>query len=119
MINQTKQLGFHYYSDTDHYDEASLDYWLPKLLAVGTRWLVLSIIERAEIPENFLKRVTAAGIEPIICPQFSISNPPGWTFSGECLIIEKMASISSNTVSKHEERLEWMNGRNETGGTIY
>jgi hypothetical protein len=76
MINQTKQLGFHYYSDTDHYDEASLDYWLPKLLAVGTRWLVLSIIERAEIPENFLKRVTAAGIEPIICPQFSISNPP-------------------------------------------
>ena len=76
MMNQTKQLGFHYYNDMDHYDEASLDYWLPKLQAAGTRWLVLSIIEKAEIPENFLKRVTTAGIEPIICLQFSITNPP-------------------------------------------
>lgn len=76
IANKSKQLGFHYYDDTDHYDEASLDYWLPKLQAAGTRWLVLSVFENIEIPENFMKRITEAGIEPVISLQLSLSNPP-------------------------------------------
>ena len=74
--NKSKQLGFHYYDDTDHYDEASLDYWLPKLQAAGTRWLVLSVLENIEIPENFMRRIAGAGIEPVISLQLSLSNPP-------------------------------------------
>ena len=70
------RLGFHYYNDVDHFDEASLDFWLPKLQAAGTRWIVLAIPERAEIPENFLLRLSGAGIEPIIDLQLSLSNPP-------------------------------------------
>lgn len=37
IANKSKQLGFHYYDDTDHYDEVRFDYWLPKLqLLPGT-----------------------------------------------------------------------------------
>ncbi|HPG20510.1 MAG TPA: hypothetical protein PLG58_07960 [Flexilinea sp.] len=74
--NRFSHLGFHYYNDIDHYDEASLDFWLPKLKAAGTRWIVLFIPERAEIPEIFLTRLINAGIEPIINLQLSLSNPP-------------------------------------------
>ncbi len=73
--NRPKQLGFHYYEDTDHYDEASLDYWLPKLQAAGTRWLVLSVTENVEIPENFIQRIAAAGIEPVITLGLALSEP--------------------------------------------
>lgn len=70
------RLGFQYYDDLDHYDEASLAFWIPKLTAAGTRWLVLPIRESAEIPENFLRRVVEAGIEPIIRVDYSLRNLP-------------------------------------------
>ncbi len=76
IASKMNRLGFHYYDDTDHYDSASLEFWLPKLLAAGTRWIVLYVPERAEIPENFLLRLIRAGIEPIINLQLSLSNPP-------------------------------------------
>ena len=75
-VNKFNRLGFHYYNDIDHYDEASLDFWLPKLQAAGTRWIVLNVPERAEIPEYFLIRLVKGGIEPIINLQLSLSNPP-------------------------------------------
>lgn len=74
--SKINRLGFQYYDDLDHYDEASLAFWIPKLTAAGTRWLVLPIRENAEIPENFLRRVVGAGIEPIIRIDYSFRNLP-------------------------------------------
>lgn len=69
-------LGFHYYRDTGHFDEPSLDYWLPKLQAAGTRWLVIYAPETVEIPEEFIARLHNARIEPILVLEISLSQPP-------------------------------------------
>ena len=73
---KAKKLGFHYYKDAGHFDDPSLDYWLPKLQAAGTSWLVIYVPEDGEIPENFIIRLRNARIEPIAVLTFSISNPP-------------------------------------------
>ena len=73
---KSKKLGFHYYKDAGHFDDPSLDYWLPKLQAAGTSWLVIYVPEDGEIPENFIIRLRGARIEPIVVLTFSISEPP-------------------------------------------
>ncbi|MBR6088356.1 MAG: hypothetical protein IKP86_00385 [Anaerolineaceae bacterium] len=73
---KSKKLGFHYYKDAGHFDDPSLDYWLPKLQAAGTSWLVVYAPENGEIPENFIIRLRDVRIEPIIVLNYSISEPP-------------------------------------------
>ena len=73
---KSKKLGFHYYKDAGHFDDPSLDYWLPKLQAAGTSWLVIYAPENGEIPENFIQRLRGARIEPIVVLNYSISEPP-------------------------------------------
>ena len=73
---KSKKLGFHYYKDSGHFDDPSLDYWLPKLQAAGTSWLVIYAPENGEIPENFIIRLREARIEPIVVLNYSISQPP-------------------------------------------
>ncbi len=70
-----KQLGFHYYADTAHYDEASLEFWLPKLKAIGARWLVLTVPVDYELPQDFVKALITAKIEPVISLCDHISTP--------------------------------------------
>lgn len=74
--SKMNRLGFQYYDDVDHYDDVSLAFWLPKLKEAGTRWIVLPIAETAEIPENFIRRLVQAGIEPLIRIGYSLKNPP-------------------------------------------
>ncbi len=73
---KSKKLGFHYYKDSGHFDDPSLDYWLPKLQAAGTSWLVIYAPETGEIPENFILRLREARIEPVVVLNYSISEPP-------------------------------------------
>ena len=73
---KSKKLGFHYYKDAGHFDDPSLDYWLPKLQAAGTSWLVVYAPESGEIPENFIMRLRNARIEPIVVLNYQISEPP-------------------------------------------
>ena len=73
---KSKKLGFHYYKDAGHFDDPSLDYWLPKLQAAGTSWLVVYAPENSEIPENFIQRLRDVRIEPIVVLNYSISEPP-------------------------------------------
>lgn len=73
---KSKKLGFHYYKDAGHFDDPSLDYWLPKLQAAGTSWLVIYAPENGEIPENFIRRLRDVRIEPIVVLNYSISEPP-------------------------------------------
>ena len=63
---KSKKLGFHYYKDAGHFDDPSLDYWLPKLQAAGTSWLVVYAPENGEIPENFIIRLRDVRIEPVV-----------------------------------------------------
>ena len=71
---KSKKLGFHYYKDAGHFDDPSLDYWLPKLQAAGTSWLVVYAPENGEIPENFIIRLRDVRIEPVVVLNYSISN---------------------------------------------
>ncbi len=73
---KSKKLGFHYYKDAGHFDDPSLDYWLPKLQAAGTSWLVIYAPDNSEIPENFIIRLREVRIEPIIVLNYAISEPP-------------------------------------------
>lgn len=74
--SRRSRVGFHYYPDTIHYQEKDLQRWLPEFNNLGVSWIVVqSTLERA-IPENFIKELLRAGIEPIVQFNLSISNPP-------------------------------------------
>lgn len=73
-MKDTSRLGFHYFPDTLHYRQVDLETWLPELLALRARWLVLlAPLERA-IPENFLSALLQAGIEPILHIHFPLGE---------------------------------------------
>jgi len=60
------RLGFHYFPDTLHFTEKDIALWLPILMKLGVKWLVLrSPITRA-IPENFIRSFSSSRIELII-----------------------------------------------------
>ncbi len=73
------RLGFHYYSDTLHYRESDLNFWLPELQSLGASWLVLQSAADRAIPETFLTGLLHAGIEPIIQFRLPLANPPDIT----------------------------------------
>jgi hypothetical protein len=66
MSLSQQKLGFHYYPDTDHYRESDLATWLPVLESAGASWLTLRGQAATSIPENFIRPLIAAKIEPII-----------------------------------------------------
>jgi len=69
------RLGFHYFPDTLHYRETDLSHWIPELTAMGVSWLVLtSPVDRA-IPEQFIRGLVEAGIEPLIDFNLDLSTP--------------------------------------------
>lgn len=71
----SSRLGFHYFQDSLHYRESDLAKWVPELTAMGISWLVLkSPVDRA-IPEQFIRGIVDAGIEPLIDFDLSLSKP--------------------------------------------
>jgi len=70
------RIGFHYFPDTNHYRQSDLDLWLPELLAMRARWLVLIAPAERAIPEPFLRGLVEAGIEPVLHFQFSPDRIP-------------------------------------------
>jgi hypothetical protein len=60
------RIGFHYYPDDRHYTERDLEHWLPALLRLSARWLVLQASPSRSIPEAFIRGLTQAGIRPIV-----------------------------------------------------
>ncbi len=63
---QNTRFGFHYFPDSHHYRESDLDAWLPELRALGATWLTMVAPHDRAVPENFLRRVISAGIEPVL-----------------------------------------------------
>lgn len=59
-------IGFHYVTDTHHYDRQSLDYWLGELKELGASWLILPSTLESPVPDYFLRELIAAHVEPVI-----------------------------------------------------
>jgi hypothetical protein len=70
----TARLGLHYFPDTLHYRDMDLRVWLPELRALGISWIVLSAPVDRAIPEDFVRGLLQAGVEPILHFTF-LSDP--------------------------------------------
>jgi hypothetical protein len=64
--SNTRRLGFHYFSDANHYREHDLDVWLPKLQSLGCSWLTMLAPAERAVPEYFINGIINAGIQPIL-----------------------------------------------------
>jgi hypothetical protein len=60
------RIGFRYFPDTLHYRESDLQIWLPELIALGAKWLVLEAPDDRAIPENFIRGLQKARIQPVL-----------------------------------------------------
>src|SRR5210317_502558 len=61
-----KRLGFHYFSDTQHYRQHDLQIWLPRLKSFSAQWLVLNAPTNRAIPEDFIRALIDSEIKPIL-----------------------------------------------------
>ncbi len=59
-------LGFHYFPDSEHYRNEDLVTWLPRLQALGARWITLLSSPQRAIPEAFLRPLLEAGIQVVV-----------------------------------------------------
>jgi len=60
------KIGFHYFSDTDHFRKADLDRWLPRLRELKAGWLTVQTPLGRAIPEDFIKSLRKADIQPLL-----------------------------------------------------
>ncbi|MBN1438358.1 MAG: hypothetical protein JW929_03025 [Anaerolineales bacterium] len=75
-------LGIHYFQDDRHFRVKDAELWLPELLSMDLRWLVLSTSISQAIPEGFIRMLTEAGVEPIILlDREPIQPPPAVAYS--------------------------------------
>ena len=65
-ITPLNRIGFHYFPDTDHYQEKDLSIWLPILKNVGAKTLVLESPTSRAIPEFFISAIAEEKIDIII-----------------------------------------------------
>lgn len=66
MTASQNRIGLHYFPDTQHYREADIQFWLPRLQEIGAGWLVLQATAECAIPEVFLNALTKAKIQPLL-----------------------------------------------------
>jgi hypothetical protein len=64
--SNSRRLGFHYFSDANHYREHDLEVWLPKLQSLGCSWLTMLAPTERAVPEYFINGVIQAGIQPVL-----------------------------------------------------
>lgn len=68
------RLGVHYFPNTAHYHSADLLTWLPKMQAMGANWVVLQATAERAIPEDFIRSLAQAGIEPVLHFQLALDG---------------------------------------------
>jgi len=75
-INVNKRVGMHYFPDTNHYNHADLERWLPILQKLGVNWItLLAPIDRA-IPQEFIDALIGSDINPVVHFDASLIEPP-------------------------------------------
>ena len=70
------KIGFHYFPDSQHYQQSDLKTWLPILQQLDAGWLVLHTPVARALPEDFIRGLLEAEIEPILHFQFSPEKMP-------------------------------------------
>jgi hypothetical protein len=75
-ITLTNKTGFHYFQDTAHYTNHDLNTWLPKLVSLNARWLLLKSDSSRAIPEQFIQGLVTANIAPIVHFCFKLPDAP-------------------------------------------
>ncbi len=70
------RIGFHYFEDTGHYTNHDLNTWLPKLISLQAKWIVLRSDASRAIPEQFLSALISSGITPIVHMSLPLPNAP-------------------------------------------
>ncbi|HRN50442.1 MAG TPA: hypothetical protein PLC52_00550 [Anaerolineales bacterium] len=68
------RFGVHYFPDSEHYTTADMLAWLPKLQAMGANWAILQATAERAIPEDFIRSLAQAGIEPVLHFQLPLDN---------------------------------------------
>jgi len=68
------RFGVHYFPNTAHYQSADLLTWLPKMQAMGAHWVVLHATAERAIPEDFIRSLVQAGIEPVLHFQLALDG---------------------------------------------
>ena len=71
----SQRLGLHYFPDHDHFGKKDIQRWLPLMQNLGIQWLTLQAPSNRAIPEDFLKELRLANIQPIIHLHLSLENP--------------------------------------------
>jgi hypothetical protein len=75
-ITSTNKIGFHYFQDTAHYTNNDLNTWLPKLVKLNARWLLLKSDSSRAIPEHFIQGLITANIAPVVQFCFKLPDAP-------------------------------------------
>lgn len=68
------RFGVHYFPDSEHYSTADMLAWLPKLQAMGANWVILQATAERAIPEDFIRSMAQAGIEPVLHFQLPLDS---------------------------------------------
>ena len=78
MSSVINQIGFYYFPDDLHYTQADLRAWLPILKQLRANWVTLQAGHDRAIPEEFLRSLIEARIQPIIHIPARVGeiNPP-------------------------------------------
>lgn len=71
-----KKIGFHYYSDTDHFQRKDLNRWLPEWKALDVSWLLIQAPLTRAVPEFFLRTLGEEGIEPVLQFKLPLGKAP-------------------------------------------
>jgi hypothetical protein len=74
--SEFSRIGFHYYPDYRHYRRADLDTWLPRLIELGASWLTLLAPAERAIPEDFIRGLLSADLQPVLHFCLSPARPP-------------------------------------------
>jgi len=59
-------IGFRYYTDTHHYGQDDLEFWIPELKAMRVSWLILLSDCAHPVPRFFVQELQLNDIEPVI-----------------------------------------------------
>jgi len=70
------RIGFHYFQDTAHYTNRDLVTWLPKMIQLNAKWIILRSDATRAIPEQFLSGLINNGITPIVHISMPLPNAP-------------------------------------------
>lgn len=70
------RIGFHYFQDTAHYTNRDLVTWIPKLVQLNAKWIILRSESTRAIPEQFLSGLINKGITPIVQIFMPLPNAP-------------------------------------------